>query len=180
MKVHDEKTEIQHIKNVAKAIQDLRDKALTVGFAESCTGGLLSSYFTEHSGVSDVFMGSVVSYANAVKEKILGVKTQTLVAVGAVSFETAKQMAEGALKALDVKVAVSITGIAGPNGGSALKPVGTVFIAVAGTKSEVGVSAMLETEVFEYHFEGDRRQIQFLTCAQATNDLTKFINKHYK
>ena len=179
MKVTEQQTEIQHVQNVAKAIQDLRDKGLTVGFSESCTGGLLSSYFTKNSGVSDVFMGSVISYANAVKEKILGVKTQTLIAYGAVSSATAKEMAEGALKALDVKVAVAITGIAGPNGGSALKPVGTVFIAVGGMKSEVGVSTMLETETFEYHFQGDRQQIQFLACAEATNNLTKFIKKNY-
>ncbi|MBC7467456.1 MAG: CinA family protein [Bdellovibrio sp.] len=179
MKVTEEKTEIQQIENVTKAIQDLRDKGLTVGFSESCTGGLLSSYFTKHSGVSDVYMGSVISYANAVKEKILGVNHQTLVAHGAVSFETAKEMAEGALKALDVKVAVSITGIAGPNGGSAAKPVGTVFIAVGGMKSEVGVPTMLGTETFEYHFQGDRQQIQFLACVEATNNLTKFIKKNY-
>lgn len=179
MKVQTELLENQHVQNVAKATQDLRDKALTVGFSESCTGGLLSSYFTAQPGVSDVYMGSVISYANAVKEKILGVKSQTLVAVGAVSAETAKQMAEGALKALDVKVAVSITGIAGPDGGSALKPVGTVFIAVAGMKIEKGGSAQLETETFEYHFQGDRRQIQFLACVEATNNLTKFIKKNY-
>lgn len=179
MKVTEQKTEIQQFENVAKAAQDLRDKGLTVGFAESCTGGLLSSQFTKHSGVSDVYIGSVVSYANAVKEKILGVTTQTLAQHGAVSSETAKQMAEGVLKALEVKVAVSITGIAGPNGGSALKPVGTVFIAVGGMKSEVGVSTMLETETFEYHFQGDRQQIQFLACAEATNNLTKFIKKNY-
>lgn len=179
MKVTTEKTEIQQVRDVTKAIQDLRDKALTVGFAESCTGGLLSSYFTAQAGVSDVFMGSVICYSNAVKENLLGVKTQTLVTVGAVSFETAKQLAEGALKTLDVKVAVSLTGIAGPNGGSVAKPVGTVFIAVAGMKSEVGVSAMLETEIFECHFQGDRQQIQFLACAEATKKLTKFIEKNY-
>ncbi|MFZ3228766.1 MAG: CinA family protein [Pseudobdellovibrio sp.] len=179
MEITENKTEIQQVNNVAKAIQDLRDKALTVGFAESCTGGLLSSYFTAQAGVSDVFMGAVICYSNAVKQKVLGVKSQTLVAVGAVSSETATELAEGALKALDVKVSVSITGIAGPNGGSVQKPVGTVFIAVAGSRSEVGVSATLITEVFECHFQGDRHQIQFLACAEATNKLTKFIEKNY-
>ncbi|MEQ1722305.1 MAG: CinA family protein [Pseudobdellovibrio sp.] len=147
----------------------LRDKVLTVGFAESCTGGLLSSYFTELAGVSDVFTGSVVSYDNKVKKSFLKVSEETLKTNGAVSSETAKQMANGAQAALDVSVAVSITGIAGPSGGSPSKPVGTVFIAVAGLISE--------TQVFEHHFNGDRKAIQLQTCVEAIKHLNEFINK---
>lgn len=151
---------------VAKVTQDLRDNKLTVGFAESCTGGLLSSLFTEQAGVSDVFMGSIICYSNALKEKLLAVKPETLNTKGAVSSETAKQMAEGCLSQLDVHLSVSLTGIAGPSGGTAAKPVGTIFVAVAGAKSE--------TQVFEHHFRGDRKQIQLQACAQAVKHLTEF------
>lgn len=154
---------------VVGTVSVLRDNVLTVGFAESCTGGLLSSYFTELAGVSDVFMGSVISYDNKVKQKFLNVSAETLKANGAVSSQTAQEMAEGALKALEVSVAVSITGIAGPSGGSQTKPVGTVFIAVAGLKSE--------TQTFEHHFNGDRKSVQLQSGIEAVKHLNKFINK---
>ncbi|MBY0554596.1 CinA family protein [bacterium] len=154
---------------VVGTVSVLRDNVLTVGFAESCTGGLLSSYFTELAGVSDVFMGSVISYDNKVKQKFLNVSAETLKANGAVSSQTAQEMAEGALKALEVSVAVSITGIAGPSGGSPTKPVGTVFIAVAGLKSE--------TQTFEHHFNGDRKSVQLQSGIEAVKHLNKFINK---
>ncbi|MBC7421641.1 MAG: CinA family protein [Bdellovibrio sp.] len=156
---------------IVKATTVLRDKKLTVGFAESCTGGLLSSLFTELAGVSDVFMGSVISYDNKVKQKFLGVSEESLKTDGAVSSAVAWQMAEGAVKALEVSVAIAITGIAGPNGGSVMKPVGTVFISVAGLGSE--------TKVFEHHLSGDRKQVQLQACAEAVKHLTSFINvKH--
>lgn len=154
---------------VVGTVSVLRDNVLTVGFAESCTGGLLSSYFTELAGVSDVFTGSVISYDNKVKQKFLNVSAETLKANGAVSFQTAQEMAEGALKALEVSVAVSITGIAGPSGGSPAKPVGTVFIAVAGLKSE--------TQSFEHHFNGDRKSVQLQSGIEAVKHLNRFINK---
>ncbi len=163
-------TEIKQLQNeVVGIVSVLRDKALTVGFAESCTGGLLSSYFTELAGVSDVFMGSVVSYDNKVKQKLLNVSAETLQKFGAVSSNAAKQMAEGALEALGVSIAVSLTGVAGPSGGSPSKPVGTVFIAVAGLKSEV--------LTFEHHLSGDRKSIQLQACVEAVKHLKKFINK---
>ena len=154
---------------VVGIVRDLGDKKLTVGFAESCTGGLLSSFVTEISGVSQVFMGSVVSYDNKVKQKFLNVSAEALKINGAVSKEVAQQMADGAIKALDVSVAVSVTGIAGPTGGTEVKPVGTVFIAVAGLKSE--------GKVFECHFEGDRKMIQLQSSLKALNYLKEFINK---
>ncbi len=152
---------------VVSSVRVLGDKHLTVGFAESCTGGLLSSYFTELPGVSSVFVGSIISYDNKIKQKFLKVSEETLKTKGAVSFEAAKQMAEEALKALEVEVAVSITGIAGPSGGSALKPVGTVFIAVAGTENE--------TVSFEHHFDGERKAIQIQTCYEAVKHLNDYI-----
>ena len=152
---------------VLSSVRVLGDKHLTVGFAESCTGGLLSSYFTELPGVSSVFVGSIISYDNKIKQKFLKVSEETLKTKGAVSFETAKQMAKEALKALEVDVAVSITGIAGPSGGSDQKPVGTVFIAVAGTESE--------TVSFEHHFDGERKAIQLQSCFEAVKHLNEYL-----
>lgn len=171
MKQKNEKSHSQLVNQlqteVVSIVRVLGDKSLTVGFAESCTGGLLSSYFTELAGVSSVFVGSVVSYDNKLKQKFLRVSEETLKTKGAVSFETAKQMAEGALKALEVSVAVSVTGIAGPTGGSSTKPVGTVFIAVAGLESE--------TKTFEHHFDGDRKAIQLQACFEAVKHLMNFV-----
>jgi PncC family amidohydrolase len=117
---------------VQKTIDLVRDTGMSLGFAESCTGGLLSIQFTKVSGVSDIFKGSVVCYSNTVKENVLGVKSETLKNFGAVSAECAQELSIGALKTLDATAAIAITGIAGPNGGSIQKPVGTVFISVAG------------------------------------------------
>lgn len=154
-------------KEVGSTVKLLGDKNFTVGFAESCTGGLLSSFFTELAGVSSVFLGSVVCYDNSIKQKFLKVSAEALKNFGAVSFEVAKQMAEGAQKELGVSVAVAITGIAGPGGGTVVKPVGTVFIAVAGLESE--------TQIFEHHFDGDRKQIQLQSCVEAVAHLKEAI-----
>ena len=107
----------------------LREKGLTISFAESCTGGYLSHLITSVSGSSDYLMGSVVSYSNEVKMKQLGVKAETLENHGAVSEETAIEMAEGVRKALDTDIGFSTTGIAGPTGGTEEKPVGTIWLA---------------------------------------------------
>lgn len=101
------------------------------GFAESCTGGLCSHRMTNISGVSEAFWGSVVCYDNSIKENILGVKKETLRDFGAVSTETAEEMATGLREKLKLDIAVSITGIAGPGGGSEDKPVGTVCLGIA-------------------------------------------------
>lgn len=103
----------------------------TVGTAESCTGGFVANQITSVPGASQYFQGSVVSYSNEVKMNVLGVLSQTLEAFGAVSEQTAREMAEGARKVLNTTFAISTTGIAGPDGGTAEKPVGTVWIACA-------------------------------------------------
>lgn len=118
------------------------EKKLTFGFAESCTGGLTSSKFTDLSGSSACFMGSIVSYDNSIKEKLLGVSPETLKSFGAVSEQTVKEMCQGGKKVLNVDICVAITGIAGPTGGSAEKPVGTVYFGVhskLGTQFETTV-----------------------------------------
>ncbi len=109
----------------------LRERNYTMGTAESCTGGNIAHAITTVPGSSDVFKGAVVSYANSVKEEILGVDPLTLETLGAVSLPVAKQMAVGALRELDADCAISTTGIAGPSGGTEEKPVGTVWLCIS-------------------------------------------------
>ncbi len=108
----------------------LRELGLTLAVAESCTGGLLSKRITDLPGCSDYYLGGVCSYSNEVKMKLLNVSRETLDTVGAVSKETAEQMAEGVAKALGSDIGVGITGIAGPGGGTKEKPVGLVYVSV--------------------------------------------------
>lgn len=115
-------------------------RGLKVGFAESCTGGLLSSWVCTYPGASKFFVGAVVSYAQSVKNAVLGVPEHLMLTHGEVSIPVAKAMAWGARAQLDCDWAVSITGIAGPGGGSPEKPVGTVCFAVNGPGLEEAVS----------------------------------------
>lgn len=117
---------------LARTVGDeLRAAGLMLATAESCTGGLIGHLITENPGSSDYFAGGAVTYSNAAKMALLGVQRSTLDSVGAVSGETAAQMAHGALRAYDAGVAVSVTGIAGPGGGLPGKPSGTVFLHLA-------------------------------------------------
>lgn len=109
----------------------LREKGWMLGTAESCTGGYIASQITRHPGSSAYFQGSIVSYANSVKEKQVGVNADVLRQFGAVSEQTVRQMAEGCRNALNVQVALATSGIAGPDGGTPEKPVGTIWIACA-------------------------------------------------
>ena len=109
----------------------LIEKKLTIGTAESCTGGYIAHLITSVSGSSTYFKGSIVSYANEIKEDLLHVKNETLEEFGAVSEQTVSEMLTGALQQLKVDVAIAVSGVAGPNGGTAEKPVGTVFIGIA-------------------------------------------------
>ncbi|MAZ48492.1 MAG: hypothetical protein CME65_08010 [Halobacteriovoraceae bacterium] len=132
-------------------IREASEKNLTIGCAESCTGGLVASKLTDISGSSAVFWGSVVSYANEVKMKSLGVGEETLKNYGAVSEQTALEMAIGAREHLGVDITVTTTGIAGPGGGSKEKPVGTVGI---------GISTSKESKSKIYHFSGTRKSLK--------------------
>ncbi len=123
----------------------LRKKGKTLATAESCTGGMVAHLITSVPGASDYFKGSVVSYANEVKEKVLGVRPATLREHGAVSRETVEEMAAGVKKVINTDYAIAISGIAGPTGGTPEKPVGTVWIAVA-------TPAKIITEKFVFGF----------------------------
>ena len=140
----------------------LKNRGETVTFAESCTGGLLCGAFVDCAGASDCLKESFVTYANEAKEQMLGVKSETLARCGAVSGECAREMALGAARAAGADWAVSVTGIAGPGGGTAEKPVGTVWIGVAH-----GGAAQAR----EYHFRGQRQWIRKLSVVNALNQL---------
>ncbi|MHB1294251.1 MAG: CinA family protein [Anaerolineae bacterium] len=109
----------------------------TLGTAESCTGGLVGHWITNLAGSSEFFVGGVVAYANATKERVLGVPWEHLEAYGAVSAEVALDMAYGARRVLGCTYAVAVTGVAGPGGGTPAKPVGTVYISAVGPHGEI-------------------------------------------
>lgn len=117
-------------------VELMQKKGLTVSCAESCTGGLIGERITSVPGCSDVFMGGCITYTNEIKERLLGVSHQTLEAYGAVSKETAMEMARGARLRLGTDIAVSATGLAGPSGGTPETPVGTVFIGLSTKEGE--------------------------------------------
>ena len=148
----------------AVVLQRLRDRRQTLAVAESCTGGGLGAALAAVPGASDVFLGGVIAYANAVKQGLLGVPAATLAADGAVSDPVAQVMAEGARRATGAHWALAVTGIAGPGGGSAEKPVGLVHIAVAGPDG-------CSSEGVRFGSSRGRSWIQMLTAGEALNRL---------
>lgn len=136
--------------------------------AESCTGGLLAGTFMNVPGVSEVYEEGYITYADKAKRKILKVKKKTLKKHGAVSRQTAKQMAEGAVAAAGANVAISVTGIAGPGGGTKEKPVGLVYI---------GCCVNGKTKVKKCLFQGERQQIRKQTVETAMEFAIERIQK---
>lgn len=147
----------------------LKERKETLALAESCTGGLLSQRITNIAGSSEYFKNAFIVYSNEAKEKFLGVKKETLEKYGAVSSETAKEMAEGALKVSVADYAVSVTGIAGPGGASKEKPVGLVYI---------GAASKNKTETFKYNFIGNRLDIRERAANTALDILRKTIKQN--
>jgi len=144
----------------------LKAKGKTMGTVESCTGGYIASLVTSIAGSSAYYKGSIVSYANEIKENILNVSHETLISTGAVSKETVTEMVKGAIEKLNVDYALATSGIMGPDGGSEEKPVGTVWIAV-GNKEK--------TETLRLNLRFDRHRNIAMTAANALNFLRKFI-----
>jgi len=149
-------------------IQTLAQRGETITFAESCTGGQLAAALTAISGASAVFHGSVVSYANAIKEQWLGVHPSTLEKHGAVSRECVAEMLIGALKMAQADYAIAVSGIAGPTGGTADKPVGTVYI---------GIQTPQTSAIYHNVFEGDRADIQHQSVLFAVEKLFEMLKK---
>jgi len=142
------------------------ERGITVAAAESCTGGEIAHRITSVAGSSDYFLGSVVAYANSAKESILGVPADVLASVGAVSAETASAMVEGARRIYGADLAVASTGIAGPGGATARKPVGLVYLAVS-TSDGVRVE--------EHHFPGDRSSVVDAAVERALQLLVEAV-----
>ena len=142
-------------------------RGATLATAESCTGGWIAKTLTDLSGSSAWFECGVVSYSNAAKEALLGVRAETLARHGAVSRETALEMVDGALTRFGTTVAVAVTGIAGPTGGTPEKPVGTVWI---GWKRRGG-----EARAERFHFAGDRETVRRRTVAAALHGVAKIL-----
>jgi nicotinamide-nucleotide amidase len=147
----------------------LRKKKLRIAVAESCTGGLAGKLLTDIPGSSDFFMGSFVVYSNTLKRRILKVPKTVIKKYGAVSEQTALHMAKGAKKAGKSDVSLSITGIAGPSGGSAEKPVGLVYIGIGIPKNRF--------YTYRFMFPGDRESIRERAVYQSFNLLRKHLNE---
>ena len=146
----------------------LLERHLTCATAESCTGGLIGSMLTAMPGSSDWYLGGVISYANSVKEELLGVPKKALETSGAVSEPVVRAMASGACRVTGADASMSVSGIAGPSGGSAEKPVGTVWI---------GLCLAGETRAEKFYFSGDRASVRIQAARQAMKNLTSWIEQ---
>ncbi|HYO87455.1 MAG TPA: CinA family protein [Candidatus Limnocylindrales bacterium] len=147
----------------------LRARQWTVCAAESCTGGLILSWLTDVPGSSDYVLGGVVAYANSAKQALLGVSEQTLISQGAVSEATAAEMALGVRKAFGADVAVSVTGIAGPGGGTPDKPVGLTYLGLAGPGGVLNVE--------RHVWPGDRAAVRSASAVRVLEMILELANK---
>ena len=145
----------------------LKANKQTITTAESCTGGLVASMITKISGSSEIFNGSIVSYSNKIKNQELNVKNETLEKFGAVSVEVVNEMLNGVINKFDANFAIAISGIAGPNGGTKNKPVGTVVIGVGDSNNHKIINV--------YNFIGSRENIQIQAAKVSLKEIFKFI-----
>ncbi len=147
----------------------LKKQSKTITCAESCTGGLISSMITKISGSSEIFDGSIISYSNKIKNQELNVSEKTLENFGAVSTEVVNEMLIGSIKKFDADFSIAVSGIAGPNGGTKLKPVGTIVIGIMGRNGASNIDV--------YAFKGSREEVQIITAKTALNKISKFVHK---
>lgn len=147
----------------------LREHNKSITSAESCTGGLISSMITEVSGSSDIFNGAVVTYSNEIKTQELNVKKETLEKYGAVSIQVVNEMLDGVIKKFNADFAIAVSGIAGPNGGTKNKPVGTVVVGIMAEKSGKSVEIC--------HFQGSRKEVQIQAAKYSLKKILKFLQK---
>lgn len=160
---------MKSIQELAEVVlSEARAEGVKIACAESCTGGMIGAALTGIAGSSDVFMGSAVTYSNDSKANILGVKHETLEQFGAVSSECAQEMAEGAKRIYRADYAVSVTGIAGPDGGTEAKPVGTVWFGIAGNDGVVS---------FVKNLSGGRGEVRKETVRIALAELWENIRR---
>ncbi|MEM8900118.1 MAG: CinA family protein [Bacteroidota bacterium] len=155
------------LEKAEELVQTCKVQRLRISLTESCTGGMLSMLLTAVPGSSSVLDRSLVTYSNEAKQELLGVKKETMVQHGAVSEQTVREMLEGLLLHTTSDLAVAISGIAGPGGGSPEKPVGLVYIGWGRRGGEMQVKA--------YHFSGDRREVRISACEQAMINLLVLI-----
>lgn len=165
------KPEIE-IVELIKECQARTGKLLTIGTAESATGGRIADRLTNVPGSSDYFKGSLVAYSNEVKINVLGVKKETIENYGAVSSQTAMEMAEGGRRLLDVDICISDTGIAGPSGGSSEKPVGLFHIGLA-----AGDKSLTQKHIFQGNREGNKRDATEVALNMLKQYLVECIAK---
>lgn len=147
-----------------EVVHKLLEENLTITTAESCTGGLIAATIVNVSGASGCFNEGYITYANEAKVRLLGVSEESIRSFGVVSDVVVAEMAEGALKKADADIAVAVSGIAGPLGGSPEKPVGTVYIGIC-LKNKIDKS--LTKTSYKFHFEGDRSEIRDKTVKEA-------------
>ena len=150
----------------AKIGEKLTRMSLTLSAAESCTGGLVGSRLTDVAGSSEYFLGGIIAYSNEAKVKLLAVQRETLAAYGAVSEQTAREMAEGVRRCFNADIGLSITGIAGPGGATKDKPVGLMWLALAAKDGTRAISIRLA---------GDRLQNKAAAAEQLLSLLEEYI-----
>ena len=148
--------------------ETLRKRQLTISVAESCTGGLIGHLLTNAPGSSDYFLGGMIAYSNESKTGLLGVSPETLEKYGAVSYPTVQEMAKGVRERLDSDIGVSVSGIAGPEGGTMEKPVGTVHIGLAAKEKVLSA---------KYRFQGTREEIKLNTAMMVLDWVRRYLHE---
>ncbi len=154
--------------NARTVIKTARQNGLTIATAESCTGGLVAKALTDIAGSSAVYKGSLIAYSNSIKENLLGVEKSIMIKHGSVSAETAREMAKNCAQLFGVDIALSVTGIAGPGGGSTEKPVGLVYM---------GVFTLSELTTHKFQFSNTKRTMVRREAALTALKLMEMASK---